>query len=103
LTQGQARLISGRVTAVPTPFDHYRSGDFHAAEEAARAALAAGDDARLRQLLGVLLCRRGNLEEGAEELGRALEAAPANATLRLGYFRALIDLYIIHILSSRQK
>jgi len=84
-------LISERVTTAPTPFDLYRSGDFHAAEEAARAALAAGDDARLRQLLGVLLCRRGNLEEGAQELGRALEATPANASVRLGYVRALID------------
>ncbi|MBA3578334.1 MAG: sulfotransferase, partial [Sphingomonas sp.] len=80
------------MASVQTAFDLLSSGDLAAAEEEARSALAAGDHPGLRHLLGVLLCRRGSLDEGAAELGRALELAPANPGVRISYVRALIDL-----------
>ena len=84
--------ISAGVSAVPDAFELYRRGDFERAEDEARGALAESDHAALRHLLGVLLCRRGAIGEGADELGRALDLAPAHPAIRISYVRALIDL-----------
>lgn len=77
----------------PTAFQLYDAGQFDAAELQAQQALASGkDDAALHHLLGVLLCRRGKVSEGAEELERALEMSPGNPGIRIMLVRALIDL-----------
>lgn len=75
-----------------TAFAYYRTGKLQQAEHEARAALESCDQPGLRHLLGILLCRRGCLEEGAVELARALDLAPANAAIRVSYVRSLIDL-----------
>ena len=80
------------MTTRQTAFQLFRNGDFERAEDAARAGLQSGEDPALRHLLGALLCRRESLEEGAAELGRALEQMPGQAALRADYVRALIRL-----------
>lgn len=73
-------------------FALYRSGNFAAAERAACSGLAGGDNPQLLHLAGVLACRRGDLELGAERFDRALSLEPRNVEIRIALVRALIDL-----------
>ncbi|MBA3669560.1 MAG: sulfotransferase [Sphingomonas sp.] len=72
-------------------FKLFEAGEYAAAEQSARAALAAGESAALLHLLGVLQCRRNALDEAIVALERALALEPANPNIRVHLVRALID------------
>jgi len=81
------------VTTAQTPFDLYRAGDFDGALRSARAALDGNSqDPELHHLVGVLLCRTGQIAEGAAELEKAVALAPHDIGARVMLIRALIDL-----------
>lgn len=71
--------------------DAFNEGDLDRARTAAERGLAAGDDARLQHLLGLIECRSGNLARGIEWLRRASDGDPRNVGFRVMLARALID------------
>jgi tetratricopeptide (TPR) repeat protein len=81
------------VTTALSAFDLYRAGDFDGALRSARVALVDnGENPGLRHLIGVLLCRAGQLVDGAAELEKAVALAPHDIGARVMLVRALIDL-----------
>lgn len=69
----------------------FQRGDLDRAQRLAEDCATGAPSPQLDHLLGLVHCRRGNLQEGVEHLRRALKAEPDNAAYRLILSRALVD------------
>src|SRR4051794_5057288 len=70
----------------------FRQGDLERARSLTQEQLTAEPDApQLQHLMGLILCRTGELERGIEWLRRATEAEPENIAYRVMLTRALAD------------
>lgn len=85
-----------RLTKPESPeFDHaveaFRRGDLDRARTLAEAAVKRSPTPERHHLLGLIWCRLGNPEAGAEHLGAAAEAEPENLAFKVMLARALVD------------
>jgi Flp pilus assembly protein TadD len=69
----------------------FKRGDLDRALSLAQQAAAVSPTAALDHLVGLIHCRRGNLENGVVHLRLAAEAEPANPGFKVMLARALID------------
>ena len=69
----------------------FQQGDLERARRLAEHSAQAGPSPQADHLLGLICCRRGEIEAGIEHLGRAAEAEPDNLAFRVMLVRALVD------------
>jgi Flp pilus assembly protein TadD len=69
----------------------FRLGDLESARTAVQREIDAGASAGAFHLLGLIECRSGRIEAGVKWLTRALEAEPANLSIRVMLARAFVD------------
>jgi tetratricopeptide (TPR) repeat protein len=69
----------------------FRQGDLERARKLAEHSVQSGSSPQADHLLGLIRCRRGEIEAGIEHLRRAAEAEPDNVAFRVMLVRALID------------
>lgn len=71
--------------------DAFNRGDLDRARSIAARGVESDRSARWQHLLGLILCRRGELDAGIDRLREASEAEPDNIGFRVMLARALVD------------